>query len=450
MKILRKSLSHLRTWKADPSRKVLLLRGARQVGKTFLVRELAREFKYVLEINFLSDRQAAKFFVDPNLDLQTLVLKLSTYFNIPIVDGETLLFFDEIQECPEAITRLRFFHEQRPALHVIAAGSLLEFALTKVSSFGVGRIDSVFMYPVTFDEYLAARGETLLLDYVSRAGPRAGGGGDSAEESDPIHLKLCELLHQFLFIGGLPAVVASFLDRPDYYAAAQQIDSIRTSFEDDFDRYRGRVSPDRLHEVLRSAALQAGKKFVFKHAYPDANSAQVDQALSLLNSAGLVHKIYHSAANGVPLGAEIDPKKFKAIPFDHGIYQRTIGVTPPEMIRDGLSIINKGALAEVFCGSELLGYANSFVRGELFYWHRESKSSNAEIDYLMQIGNKLIPIEVKSGTKGKMQSMNLFLAEKKRPLGVRVSFENFSKLPNCLIVPLYAIAQIERLVEEWT
>jgi predicted AAA+ superfamily ATPase len=441
--IPRTAMAALLNWRKAPRRKVLLVRGARQVGKTYLVREFAKQFRSVLEINFLEDKQAHHFF-SGDLRASGLIEQLQAYYNVPIIDDETLLFFDEVQECPNALTALRFFHEQRPDLHVIAAGSLLEFALSEIPSFGVGRIQSLFIHPVSFDEYLQAAGEERLYRYLRRAGPEP--------IANPLHEKLISQLKKFLFHGGLPEVVSHFLEERNYQDANELIDHLRRSFEDDFPKYRKRVPADRLSNIFRSAALQAGKKFIHSHAYPDAQAGPVHQAIELLERAAIIERVYHTAANGIPLGGEVDTKKYKTFPFDHGIYQRMIGVTPAEFIVKDFNPINKGAMAEVYVGCALRGASASSLREPLYYWHREAKSSNAEVDYVVQCKEQIVPIEVKSGTRGKMQSIRAFLDEKQHtkrsPLGVRVSLENFGRVDNILIVPLYAVSQIWRLVEE--
>jgi uncharacterized protein len=441
-KISRHIHSALLFWKNSPDRKVLLVRGARQVGKTYSLRELGRTFPHFLEINF-SESAFAKGFFDPNdLNPELVLSKLKAYYNIPIEDGQTLLFFDEIQECQTAISALRFFHEKRPKLHVAAAGSLLDFAIRELPSFGVGRIQSLFMHPVTFLEFLEASEHAGLAAALRRTGP-----GD--KQFGVFHHELIRTFRSFLCCGGLPEVVSGYLQDKDLQAAARKIETIKVGLEDDFSKYRGKVPEARLREVLRSAALQAGKKFVHKHAYPDANSQQVQAALGLLNYAGLVHKVYHANCGGIPLGAGVDAKKFKTIPFDHGLYQRLMGITPAELVLAGDSeLTNKGALAEVFCAVELAGYSSPLSPAELYYWHRESKSSNAEVDFVVQVGSRIVPIEVKSGVRGGMKSLHLFLQEKKHPLGVRVSMEPFSRVGDVLVVPLYGISQLERLITE--
>lgn len=433
-------------WSKQTDRKALLLRGPRQVGKTYTVRQFGFErFEHVLEINFLSDKRVRSLF-DGDVDVEAITAALSAIYNVPLVDGKSLLFFDEIQDCPEALVALRFFYERRPHLHVIATGSLLEFALEDTPSFGVGRIQSLFMHPVTFDEYLLARGGDGLLSAIRTA-------TCSRPIAQAVHENLLKMFRDFLFLGGLPEVVSRFLESRDYIKAQRIIDLLRTGFEDDFAKYRKRVPVARLREVFRSTAAQAGKKFVHSHAYPDASAGQVHQAIELLRMAGLVQKIHHSSANGIPLGGEIDLKKFKAIPFDHGVYQRMVGMTPDELLGQDFDFINRGALAEVYAGCALIGFASSSIPVELYYWHRESKSSNAEVDYLTTVGQNIVPIEVKAATKGSMQSMRRFLEEKaslhqKSNVGVRLSMENFGRVDDILIVPLYAISQLDRIIKQ--
>jgi predicted AAA+ superfamily ATPase len=439
--IPRLAYASLVAWAESLHRKPLLLRGARQVGKTYLARKLGERFPHLIEVNFLAERRIHTLFKG-DISVERILESLATIYGKPVVDGQTLLFFDEIQECPEAITALRFFYEKRPMLHVISAGSLLEFALAEIPSFGVGRVESLFLYPVSFDEYLAARTEHTLIDYIQNASP--------TKNEQVVHEKVLRIFKEFLFHGGLPEVAATFLETRDYQRTAALLDDLRLSLEDDFAKYRKRVPEVRLREVVRSVSLQAGKKFVCSHAYPDAKAGQVQQALNLLVQAGIVHTVYHSASNGLPLGGEINTKKFKAIPFDHGIYQRSIGVTPSELLIKEFDPINKGAMAEVYAGCALFAHFSARSKGELFYWHREQKSSTAEVDYVVQVDEKIVPIEIKSGSKGSMQSMFSFLEEKRRSphtkIGVRASMENFGEVNNILIIPLYALSQLSRLV----
>jgi len=440
MHIPRSIFNQLRAWKGKASRKVLLLRGARQVGKTFIVRQLGQEFKSFIEVNLLEQPQVHTLFSNKSLDPAGILQNISAFFGIPIVDGETLIFFDEIQACPDAISALRFFHEKRPHLHVIATGSLLEFALEELPSFGVGRVEYLYMYPITYFEFLVALKEELLLEQIKRASP-------TSPLSELLHNKSLALLKTYLSIGGMPEVLANYAQTQSLNDVGRLHSLIVTGYEDDFAKYRKRLQTEQLRETFRSAAVQVGKKFVYSHAYRDANSKTVHQALETIVKAGIVHKVFHSSGNGLPLGAEKDLTKFKTLPLDIGIYSRLSGLPVSELaLLDPLMLITKGPLAEAYCGLEILWSQPSYAQETLFYWHRESKSANAEVDYLLQLHGKIFPLEVKSSGKGAMHSLRIFMQEKKRALGIRVSTENFGRLDDILIVPLYAVAELNRLL----
>ena len=422
-------------WKEDPARKPLILRGARQVGKTFSVRQLASSFPTYLEVNFESDRSVHTFF-EKDLNPDEICLNLSAYYNVPVQDGETLLFLDEIQSCPQAISSLRFFYEKRPGLHVIAAGSLLEFALQELPSFGVGRIDNLLMFPLSFDEFLLGMGEEKLYQFKTSHGVET-------PISSAIHEKLVDYLRKFLVLGGLPEVVQSFAENRDYLRAQQILDRLINGYEDDFAKYKKRVPVSRLREVFRYAVYQAGKKFNLSKASESSNHSQVKEAFDLLEMAGLVYRVQHTAANGIPLGAEVNPKNFKVILFDHGIFQRILGLALSIYLTENdFSTINKGNLAEQYVGTEIMKYQAGHHRPQLFYWRREKRGSTAEVDYLIQKNQEIIPLEVKSGLQGKMQSLRLFLQEKNIDTGTRVSLENYGQYDNIRVLPLYALSNL--------
>ncbi len=422
-------------WKSNPNRKSLLIRGARQVGKTYSVREFAKSFDFYLEVNFESDREIHSFF-DKDLNPDDLCRNLSAYYNIPIKDGKTLLFFDEVQACLPAISSLRFFHEKRPGLHLVAAGSLLEFALKEIPSFGVGRIENLFMYPLSFDEFLLALDQEQLYRIKQES-------GYDNPLNIAIHSKLNSYLKQFLLFGGLPEVVQTFIDTGDYHQSQVILNQLIAGFEDDFAKYKIRVPSTRIREVFNSVVRQSGNKFNIFKASDSANHAQTKEALDLLEMAGLIYKVKHTAANGLPLGAEVNPKKFKVIMFDHGVFQRILGLNLSEhLVANDFTTINKGSLAEQFVGTELVKNFSKVAKPQLYYWHREKKGSNAEVDYLIQKDNSILPLEVKAGTQGKMQSLRIFLHEKRIKNGMRISLENFDHYENIIVFPLYAVQNI--------
>ena len=435
MYILRNIDSELIKWKKDPGRKPLLLRGARQVGKSSSVRKLGEGFEHFLEVNFEEHKRVHLLF-EGDLTPQRICDNLAVMFNMDIIPGKTLLFFDEIQASLPAIASLRFFYEKMPELHVIAAGSLLEFALQEIPSFGVGRIRSMFMYPLSFNEYLAGSGQGKLLDMVRQAD-----AGNPLQP--PVHEKLTGLVKRFMLLGGMPEVLAKYIEGEDFRACQQVLDDIIISYQADFAKYKDRVPSSRIREVFEAIPGQAGRKLVYRKISPDLNTEQIKEAINLLIMAGIVIPVTHSAANGIPLGAEVNPKKRKMILVDTGIFQRLLKLDMGEwLFSDDFHLINKGNIAEQFLGLEILKHASCYDQAALYYWHREARNSNAEVDYVVQLGQAIVPLEVKSGTKGSMNSMFLFQREKGIRYGCRFSMENFSEYVHIRVYPLYAYGNL--------
>ncbi|WP_310556859.1 DUF4143 domain-containing protein [Flavobacterium sp.] len=422
--------NELLEWKKYKSRKPLLIRGARQIGKTSAIRNLGKQFKYFAEVNFENDDAIRELF-EKSLSIEERCQQLSILINIPIVEGQTLLFLDEIQASPKSIGYLRYFYEKKPNLHVIAAGSLLEFTLAEIPSFGVGRIRSVFMYPLNFAEFLVALNENLLLDAIKNA-------STTKPLPDLIHQKAVELLKKFLVIGGLPEAVKTFLETNSYLLVQKVLDDLIVSYQTDFSKYKQRVPSLRIQEVFRSAIDQVGNKFSYS-LNKTLHNGQIKEALELLQMAGLLYDVTHSASNGIPIGGEINMKKRKYILFDTGIYQRILGLELGTIfLNENTELVNKGKIAELFIGIELKKNSQD-VLSSLHYWQREAKSSQAEVDYVIQNETKIIPIEVKAGTKGAMQSMHKFIEEKHSDFGIRTSLENFGQIDKIKIIPIYAI-----------
>lgn len=428
--------SKLKEWSESDDRKVLLVRGARQVGKTYSIRQLGSSFQYFLEVNLDYDVKVRQFFAGTH-DPAVLCEKLSGFYSIPCVPGKTLLFLDEIQACPEAIQSLRYFHERMPKLHVIAAGSLLEFALEELPSFGVGRISSLYMYPMSFREFVATIDGSGAAAFLKI--PDGGAAIDPA-----FHQKFLELFNTYCIVGGMPAVVKNYKEKRNLLDCQNVLDDLLSTFKDDFAKYKSRISQVKLFETLKSAAMQAGCKFMYSQIGESGPQTTYKHALDLLEMAGLVHKVYHTSGNNIPLGAEIKAKKFKVIPLDMGLHQRLLGLKLSDLLTDPLvTFINKGSLAEIFVGLEFCAAGLPTSACQLYYWHREERSSNAEVDYLIQHGKEIIPVEIKSGRRGSMQSISVFMSERKSRLGIRLSLENCSQYKNILVLPLYLAGNIE-------
>lgn len=422
--------NELSSWMSEARRKPLLLRGARQVGKTYSVRKLGQKFTYFAELNFDENPDAVVLF-EGDLSPVALIPKLQAYLRIPIRSGETLLFLDEIQKCPAALGALRYFYEKMPELHVVAAGSLLEFALEELPSFAVGRVTSRFMYPMSFSEFADAMGEGALVELML-----------SADERVPLgkvfHSRLVELLKSYMVVGGLPEAVSAFAERRDYLEVERILDDLILTFEDDFAKYRKRVPLSRLRETFRSVAAQTGGKFKCARVSAETKSTAILEAFGLLEKAGLVLRAVHTSANGIPPGAEADSRTFKAFLFDSGIHLRLLGLNMTQLaVLDGVEFANKGALAEIHTALALASADGLRHRPELYYWHREARSSSAEVDFIVQRGEHIVPIEVKAGLTGRMKSLRMFMDEKSSKVGVRLSLEDFSKVNDVLIRPLY-------------
>jgi predicted AAA+ superfamily ATPase len=383
-------------------------------------------------VNFDENPSYAALF-EQSLSPREVCEQLSLLTQTPIVEGKTLVFFDEIQSCIPAISALRYFYEKMPTLHVIAAGSLLEFALSEVPSYGVGRVRSLFMYPFSFQEFLLANGESGLIAYVTES-------GFAKALPELIHEKLISYLKKFLVIGGMPEAVSSYVRHGNMLEVQRILDDLVISIEADFAKFRNRVPAIRIREVFNSVVQQVGNKFTYTFGNSSLTILQVKQALDLLTLAGLIYPVTHSSCNGLPLGAEINVKKRKFLLFDTGIFQRILGLNIAELLLENdFSVINKGNMAELYVGLEWIKNTSCYENWDLHYWQRESKNAQSEVDYVVQNKGQILPIEVKSGTKGAMQSMYLFLEEKKVPKGIRTSLENFGQIPNIQIIPLYAM-----------
>jgi predicted AAA+ superfamily ATPase len=352
------------------------------------------------------------------------------------VPGETLLFFDEIQSCIPAMKTLRYFYEKHPRQHLIAAGSLLEFALEEIPSFGVGRLHSIFMYPFSFYEFLGALGDEVLAEACRKAGPEN-------PLPEPVHNQLIDRLKIFMLIGGMPESVSRYVQGRDLLHSQEVLEDLLTAFRDDFSKYRSKMPALVLNEVFESVMHQVEGKFVYERTATETGNARVKQALDMLIMAGLAHPVTHSAANGIPLGAEINPKYRRIIPCDTGIFLHILGIEKSDiLLADNFAAVNRGALAEIFAGLELLKNGGTHARRQLYCWHREKAQSSAQIDYLIQQGSTIVPVEVKSGTQGGMKSLSIFMAEKNISRGIRTSLENFARKDDFDIYPLYAISNL--------
>ena len=441
MDINRKASSFLNKWRESSVRKPLLLRGARQVGKSHLVRRFGSNFSNMVEVNFERNPEARKIF-GGDLSPRVLIPALSAFFNAELTPGKSLLFLDEIQECPEAIKSLRYFYEESPALHVIGAGSLLEFELAR-TGLPVGRVEILHLQPLSFLEFLSALGETSFMDAV------ATHPFDQPLNS-ALHEKGLDLVKLYTAVGGLPEVVSAYIDERNLDRCQEIQSQLIHAYRQDMRKYVSRARIPHAEDVMNAIPRHWGEKFKYSKVRTDARAFQLAEALDLLVCAGVAHKVFHSSSNGVPLGSEIDRKRFKVLFFDVGLGQALMGLRLSSwIVEPAHAVLRQGGLVEQFVGQELAGAGPPSLPPELYYWHREARTSNAEVDYVVPIGPRLVPVEVKSGAVGAMRSLHLFLAEKpQHTLGVKVSQDNFSRHGKILSLPLYALSRLSQAAQE--
>ena len=302
--------SHLQEWAEDSEHKPLLLRGARQIGKTTAIRHLAESFESFLEINFEKSPELGRIF-EGGFDVDRILFELETNTAQKITPGKTLLFFDEIQVCPRAISALRYFYEDKQQLHVVATGSLLEFAFEDISDFGVGRIRNMFMYPLSFAEFISAIGADITLEHARKAtfnNPFFATG----------HEKLLDYLKTFFIVGGMPAAVATYIKHKSYVKAQQQQMDILATLKSDFDKYKTKISPDVIRSTFTSVIRQTCEKFNFSDSLSNISHQQSKASTTLLERARIVHRITGTHGNGIPIGGDINPKQNKFLLLDIG------------------------------------------------------------------------------------------------------------------------------------
>jgi len=450
----RRALAYLTHWLSSKNRKPMVIRGARQVGKTWLVREFARVHnKQLIELNFEKNPHHQTFFEsnDPSL---TLML-LSASLNTAIDPQNTILFLDEIQAVPILLSKLRWFAEEMPELPVLTAGSLLEFVLDQHEfSMPVGRITYMHLGPLTFEEFLEAYGKKQLIDYLQQY---------TWEQAIPLvlHEQLIGLFKEYLIIGGMPAAVYSWVSEKSLEEVKRIHHDLLASYRDDFSKYAGKLSLSRLEEVLMAIPKMLGEKMVWSRVNKDVPATTLKSALNLLCQARIALKTFNTAGNGVPLAAEINEKFFKVIFLDVGLVSAMLHLRLDTVYQmTDSNLINLGGISEQVVGQLLSSLEPFYITPMLYYWVREQKNANAEIDYLLQQGTQILPIEVKSGNTGRLKSLHLFMALKKLSRALRINASPPSQVfvqtkthdssieYQLYSIPFYLTEQIHRLLSE--
>lgn len=441
MYIVREIDKDLLEWGKTSTAKPLLIRGVRQCGKTSSIRNLGTTFKTFIEINFEKDSSFSNIF-DNDFDTKRICAEIELKTGENITDETTLLFLDEIQECPRAITALRYFKEERPSLHVIAAGSLLEFALSNATeqfSFPVGRVRSIYMYPLSFCEFLTALSKDKLAEHLK---------SNENTLSEAIHSEYLNLYKSFLVVGGMPEAVAEYVSSGSYLNCQKIHSDIIDNFENDFGKYGTTIPVEEIKAVFDFSFRNVGNQITLSKTVPEMKASRFTAILDLLSMAGLVHQVKSSTCETLPLGSGNKNISLKLLSFDTGIYLTRQGFNATEILSAvNLDALNKGALVELQTGLELIKWSEKHRSSNLYYWKRTG--ANAEVDYVIQKNDSIIPIEVKSNTTGKMQSMAEYLKTHDAPYGIRVSLENFNtsayKNFQIKVIPVYGIYCISTL-----
>ena len=411
--MLRQQLPFLTRWLHNKNRKPLVIRGARQVGKSTLVQLFAEQQGMTLLTANL-ERYPALASTFASNDPEKVLQQIEALPRMPPINEQALLFLDEIQAVPEAIPALRYFYEDRPQLPVVCAGSLLEFVLAAHQfSMPVGRVQYLHMGPMTFSEFLLALGENKLYQVVTEFQL-----GDDIGVL--VHQRLLELLRSYYFVGGMPEAVAVFADTRRYQPVSDVHHSIIETYRDDFPKYGKYRDHHRMLDVFNFAARHVGVKVKYSNISREDQSAALKKDLELLCMARVISKVMHSHCSGLPLQANLDEKVYKLLFLDVGLMNAICGLNWSTLSQfDELKLVNEGAIAEQFIGQHLQALLADSPNRELTYWLREGRSANAELDYVVALAGQIIPIEVKAGASGSMKSLHQFMAEKQAPFAVR-------------------------------
>ncbi|MCP4629630.1 MAG: ATP-binding protein [bacterium] len=452
--MIRFASEELDSWLVKPNRKPMVVRGARQVGKTWLVRDFAvRHELKLLELNFERLPALAELFSDN--DPMEIMRNIEAELAISIEFNSSLLFLDEIQAAPQLFSKLRWFREELPQLPVIAAGSLLDFALSKHQySVPVGRITYFHLEPMSFFEFLTAIGNQAL-------GKKLLSTSFKTKLPELLHEKCLNLYYDYCLVGGMPEVVQEWTDSKDIKSCIKIQQDLMATYRDDFHKYGGEIEPELLNRILLSVSEQLGNKFVYSQVDAAKKVAKIKKALMRLDLAKVCTRIQHTAGNGLPLGAESNDKFFKAIMVDIGLISVQMGLSLTSR-RESKNIIfsNKGGLAEQFVGQQLRVVQAPSAEPRLYYW-QTTGGRQGEIDYIIQHANRVVPVEVKSGATGSLKSLHMFMANKNLDFAVRCntnqpSLENISVKTTTgepvsyrlLSIPLYLTERLDGLIEQ--
>lgn len=437
--IKRHLLDELIKWKESQNRMPLILRGIRQVGKTTLVQQFGQQyFTNICTLNFEQKPELSSLF--DSLDPNEIVFKLELATHEKIIPNQTLLFLDEIQESPKAIIALRYFKEQMPELHIIAAGSLLEFSLNSENlRMPVGRVQYLFLHPVSFSEFLGAIGEDQLYLFLKEITPN--------QSIEPmLHDKLIQFLKTYFIVGGMPGILQIYLVTKSAEAVREAQANLIQSFYDDFTKYHQNMDIKILRNLFHNIPRFLGQHIKFSRLIEGESIYKIKQHIEALQLAGMIIPIYKTKASGIPLGVDYKETNLKLLFADIGLANHICNLQLEIDHSSDVLLINQGAIAEQFVGQELIAYGPKYEKKSLYFWEREKVGTMAEIDYVIQVDSKIYPIEVKAGKTGRLKSLQQFIQEKKPPFGIQISQKPLHFENKILNVPLYLISELRRLM----
>lgn len=434
----RKVFERLKCWKKSASRKPLLIQGARQVGKTWLMRELGRrEYANTAYLSFADQPEAAAIF-EPGYSVQGIVQGISLFTGQTVDAGQTLIILDEVQECERALNALKFMRENAPEYHIAAAGSLLGVAVrSRKMSFPVGQVDMLTLYPLCFEEFLSAVGEAPLAE-VLRSG--------NVEMMKVAHEKLVRLLKEYLYVGGMPEVVSTFAASRDFAEVRHIQQQIIRGYENDFSKYTTAGTVPRIHAVWNAIPQQLAKdnrKFVYKYLGAGARAREYEMAVEWLIICGLLHRVRRVSKPGIPLTAYESRTAFKLYSLDCGLLGAMSRLDARSLVL-GNAVFEefKGALTEQYVLQELL--CNRDISPA--YW--EAEGGTAEVDFVAQLGSQVVPVEVKAGVNLRARSLASYKQRYAPEWGIRTSLSPWKKQDWLYNIPLYAISSADTVIAE--
>lgn len=437
--MVRAAMGELYRWKGGAHRKPLIIRGARQVGKTWLMKEFGRiAYKAALYVNFDNNRQMEELF-SADLNVERLVMGLELYAGQKIDAANTLLIFDEVQETPKALTSLKYFNENAPEYHIVCAGSLLGVALHKGTSFPVGKVDFLDLYPLSFMEFMEAMGRGQFAELLS--------SGDFGMVS-AFRREYIDLLKQYYYVGGMPEAVLRFSENKDFNEARLIQERILASYEQDFSKHAPSEAVPRIRMLWNSIPTQLArenKKFIYGLIREGARAREYELALLWLSDCGLAYKVHRVTAPQIPLKAYADLAAFKLFVVDVGLLSCMAGLRQ-EIFLDGNALFKefKGALTEQY----VLQQIKTQKRLDAYYWTNARNTS--EIDFMVGTGYSVVPIEVKAEINLQSKSLKCFHEKYRPPLSVRTAMTDYKKDDWLLNLPLYAIGTLAEQIGKFT